>query len=314
MKKFIALFICINMLFGCGGMQGLQRKSADNLNKIIKQDNELYYNSEEGHTQDVEMFIKDKNIIRIRIPVEYNENIEDTPEELPYETNSWIKKSEKLNMECINHICDKMGCTTLERKCDINQYYVNIDLQYAGVPECTFNFVISTILLPVSIMAFISDPTRMIELHKCPHLTNDGAKFSVILKNNNGYEIGDPEAAGINFNFSVSPKEMILDCNKKYCRIVDENNEIVNKVKIIKKLSFNKEKIKELLIQEEKELKEYQQKRKQQKKECPGLYSTLYMAQQGYYIDPALGLSVAKKFEELHCGDWLNEQLSSYDY
>lgn len=286
MKKFIALFICINMLFGCGGMHQL-RTSEKN---------------KKGHNEQVKHIVMNKNETDIIIPVQYNEVYEGSlPNELPDELNKTLQQTPLTSTAKCNG------------NCNLNKDKLTIKLIYVKNSDINENFCtaawvgfLNPFLLPIALLKTISECTG----------TNLITDPNIIMLN--PFEKLNQQNLGVNVKFDITPKKMSISCDKKSCAIINEKGDPINNIKIEKTISINNKRIKELLIQEkekeEKELKEYQQKRKQQKKECPGLYSTLYMAQQGYYIDPALGLSVAKKFEELHCGDWLNEQLSGYDY
>ena len=68
------------------------------------------------------------------------------------------------------------------------------------------------------------------------------------------------------------------------------------------------------LARKAEENRKWRQKQRQQKKECPHLYRILYSAQQGYYVDPVMGITVAKRFDELDCGFWLNQQMNQAMY
>ena len=129
---------------------------------------------------------------------------------------------------------------------------------------------------------------------------------------------------GIIVKWQAKPDHLVWTCNSKSCAVCDEKGNIVNEILISKNLKVNPKEINQLLVQERKEEakqkaeeakrkaeedRKWRQKQRQQKKECPNLYRTLYWAQQTGYIDPIIGMKTAQRFDELDCGFWLNQQM-----
>ena len=130
---------------------------------------------------------------------------------------------------------------------------------------------------------------------------------------------------GIQVDYNVQPNLLQLDCSAKSCVIINPQAELVNKIVISKQINVNQKRINQLIAQEKKEKAEeakqkeeedrkWRQKQRLQKKECPGLYRTLYWAQQTGYIDPLIGIKTAKRFEELDCQWWLQDQMNQAMY
>ncbi len=276
MKKLISIFLCMSMLCACSGMKGLRRQSTTQLHKNIKENNEWYYNAEDGHNENVKMFVKDKYHAQIKIPVHYTEHIEPLPKKLPQILSTDLQSIDWNNID----MCER---------CEINQNELTIDLSYNGMTL-----------------------------------------------NNNHVSITNPwrkktwwKSHGLTATLEIFPNELNILCDKKSCQVLDSEEHLVNAINIHKTIAVDKQKIAQSIKEEElaeiqrkqeeakrkaEEDRKWRQKQRQQKKECPHLYRILYTAQQGYYVDPLLGITAAKRFEELDCGFWLNLQMNQAMY
>lgn len=96
-----------------------------------------------------------------------------------------------------------------------------------------------------------------------------------------------------------------LDNGEILCSFLEDGKKAREKVVIqakIKDLNILDQQIK---TEQKKTEIQFEQRRKVQKKECPELYRKLYRAQQGYYLDPIVGLKTSQRFDELGCSFWL---------
>lgn len=291
MKKVIALFLFINISCFCSGMVALQRQSTQKLNKIVKEGNEIYYNAETGHTQDVKMFIQDEMYAEIQIPLEFSEDIEETPKELPEKTQSVLERTNLLKMipSCSNCYIDNIKVNVkykdkngiMTDKSDIYAGYVKINLKYKGKDI---------------------QPKQY---------------YFRIMKN---WDIEEVSKAGIDTLFEVNPTSnyMVVECNKKSCLVYDDNKNIVNKISVFKKVSYNKSKLKELFAEEkqakieakrreQEEIKRKAQEEKikkrqhriQQEKCVPAIY---ILHQANYvYVDPFLQKQATDTYVQYNC-------------
>ena len=283
MKKIISICLSISLLCGCGGMKGLQRQSTQNLHKTVNENGQLYYNSENGHNSDVKMYVIDQHRARITIPIIYNKKIENI------EKINTIPslQTDPLTMLRAIGICH--NCTFDSNDNSSGEYeYISIQVIDNRGRDSSSTFSPSRI--------WITDP-----LNK--------SKFK--------------DMGIINAYFKVTPQEMDIVCNNKSCAVVDKQGNYVNKITINKSVTVNQKRIDELVAEEKKaeakrkaeeakkkaeENRKWRQKQRLQKKECPGLYRTLYWAQQTGYIDPMVGLRTAQRFEELESSWRLQQQ------
>lgn len=326
MKKFISICLCFSILCGCGGgMRGLQRQSTQNLHKIIDSDYELYWNDKEGHNNNVKMIKWDDYKAQIKIPVEYIENIEQTPQKLPN-----IVKRALDNLNTIQ-------CNYYDASIDKNFLTINTKYHWDNnTDKCFYTIIFGTLLFPITIFAFFSDKDNVINIFQkgCSKTLNSFSEEDQHFRIYIPWSAKELEEIGIKANITITPEDIFVSCNKKSCSILDMNNQFINKITIVKNISFNENKLDELLKKEKKEQEEFEklekqrkaeeakkkeeedrkwrEKRKLQKKECPGLYRTLYWAQQTGYIDPIVGLKTAQRFDELGCVFWLQEQTNGY--
>lgn len=331
MKKLINIFLCISILCGCGGMTGLRRQSSKNIHKKINEEGGLYYYDKKGHNDEVKMSIINKDYYKIKIPVTYTVNAKNLNK---------INTIPSLEYENTDNLSNQIGkCNN----CSINEEYLTIDMVYkmehGGDGKDIGLCIASIIFAPIGLIITIANKEASFKDLINVYRENCAGKGSLQIPET--INISEPEdmlelkeMGVIDYTFDVTPKQIKVSCNKKSCAVLDQNENFVNKVIINKKITINERKIKEIAaaeklaeqkrkIEEEKRKKEEakrqaeyeREQRRQQKlraKECPGLYRTLYWTQQGGYIDPIMGVKVARRFEELDCGTWLNEQLNGY--
>lgn len=323
MKKLINIFLCMSILCGCAGMPGLQRQSTTNLHKTTIEEDGLYYNDKEGHNKDVKMSIISKEYYRIEIPVDYSVNAKnlDKISTIPSLSKKVWTKGLTLNTQ---QLLSTMIPEVLKNQSLLSLSNEGIEYFNHDIAECN-NCSINKDYLTIDI---IHDKGTW----RAPGTIS-------ISESKNILEI---KATGvIDSTFAVTPKQMRVSCNNKSCAVIDENYKFVNKIVINRNITTNEKKIKELItaeklaeqkrkIEEEKRKKEEakrkaeearreaeyrKEQQKQQKlraRQCPDLYRILAMAQQGYYVDPIISVRAARRFEELDCGTWLNEQLNGY--
>lgn len=320
MKKIISIFLCINLLCGCGGMKGIQRKDPTPLHKTVKTNSELYYNDLEGHDKNVKMIIRDKYHATIKIPVKYSQNIDVIPEKLPEITR---EKLDNLNREA-KPIC--INCQLTERSLDIDMNYSE-NYGTWGVVVCplegvAFAFIYALVVIPLWISDGLNPISTFKEMAKIPIENCRGYKLGDIgiisIENPQGWdhlsyhkETGlsrELEEVGIEANIISEPNNLQVFCGKKYCNVVDESGEIVNEISIHREIRINKDKIKKLFKEERQKKAEQAEMRKQQKNECPILYHELLLFRQGY-IDPIEQVRVGRRFNELQCHEWVHEQM-----
>ncbi|WP_428065036.1 hypothetical protein [Candidatus Proelusimicrobium volucris] len=325
MKKIISICLSISFLCACGGMRGLQRQSTQNIHKTINENNEMYWNDKEGHTSDVKMVLQDENHSQIKIPVSYTVEVKnlDSILAVPSLKNENIAELQKTVGKCTN--------------CTLDKEYLTIDLVYQKGTGSVGACFINVVWLPSALITAFADDLSLGEVYKrecaikgelqIPEKINISETSNVLALKDIGV---------IKSTFTVSPKSMSVSCNQKSCSVIDENGKFVNKIFIHKYIEANQKRIEELTAEEKKaeakrkaeeakqkaeeakrkaeENRKWRQKQRQQKKECPHLYRILYSAQQGYYVDPVMGITVAKRFDELDCGFWLNQQMNQAMY
>ena len=291
MKKLINIFLCISILCGCGGIPKLriEKKYFEEMDY----NGAYYFTDNGGHNKNVKYEIIDDKTARITIPINYVEKQNGSiPEKLPSVIQDVLDKYHDL--ETVG-ICSGFK-TNFSRE---NKYF--------GCSNC----------------CEITNKKLIItaEYDKDVYERFIYSFFSI----DNPFSYLNQSNLGINIDYQVSPTEIFISCEKGSCSILDSNNNIVNEILISKIISVNQKKINTLLLKEEeyekirkqeeaKRQAEYEREQRRQQrlraKECPGLYRTLYWAQQGGYIDPIMGVKVARRFQELNCVVWVDEQLN----
>lgn len=291
MKKLIALFLCINILFGCSGMQ--QLRTSENYKK--------------GHNEQVKYAVIDKNkTAEITIPVSYDVKYKGSlPEELP---------------EKLKHTLEDIPLTNTARckgYCNIDNDKLTVYLTY-NRKSCGGNYLLiflSPLLLPL-IMG--------VNMFECGGL---GSGLEMVSKPDitivNPFEELNQQNLGVNVRFNIMPNGMTLSCSRKSCAVVDKQNIPVNKIKIEKTISIDNKRIKELFAEEEKikreeakrKAKEERIKKEIQKKQgfiCPSLLDTMTESGYKYKYSSYVRLELAKEFQKYECGEWLSHQPMEY--
>lgn len=117
------------------------------------------------------------------------------------------------------------------------------------------------------------------------------------------------------------PEILIMKCKRidkqnATCWFVDENGNTIKELVFKWKVSYPtdledqiKKEIKRIEQEKIKEDRQWDKKWEAIQKECPGLYRTLNFAQQGGYVDPVIGMKAAKRFQELNCDIYLQNQI-----
>lgn len=291
MKKLISLFLCINILLGCSGMQQL-RTSED---------------YKKGHNEQVKYAVIEKNkTAEIKIPVSYDVRYEGSlPNELPEKLNKAFKYTP---------LTSTAGC---EGYCRVDNNKLTVYLTYDR-KSCGGNYfflLLSPLLLPL-IMG--------VNMFECGGLGSGLEMVSGLdIKIINPFEDLNQQNLGVDVRFNVTPDKMRISCSRKTCAVVDEQKIPVNKIRIEKIISVNNKRIKELLAEEaeaerrkieeaERIAKHKREIQKKQKDICPSLIYTMTETGYQYKYSSYVRLELAKEFQEYECGEWLSSQPMEY--
>ncbi len=311
MKKIMCLLFCVSVLCACSSMQGL-RINNPNLPKGKQHiDEGLYYNDRDmvGHSEKVKHIITGKDSAQIHIPVKYNvkQNVE-IPNRLPKGTKEALKIANVKEVgKCWNpltyHTPILLKNDDSEQHCLLTPNILILKLQY------------------------YKENGAYVPLNEEFNIVDNWVNFNA-------------DNLGINTTYKAEPDYLKLSCSSINCVVLDKNENIVNEIIITKQIIVNEKRINELITKEKKEAEQiakewaeeeakrkakeakakeeeerrWRQKQRLQKKECPNLYRTLYWAQQTGYIDPLIGIKTAKRFEELDCQWWLQDQMNQAMY
>ena len=319
MKKILTILL-VSCLFcnACTNLPGLKRKSAQNLYQTVQEGAGRYYNAEDGHNRNVKIiFDKENGTVQIKIPVNYQENVQAIPKKIPEALAERIKD---INFNEVP-ICN--NCTLTEKELIIEKNY-----NQASVAGCILGSILVTPLMPIGALVCLADNSG-----ECS-LTNPYREVcsSNIDTDNNTIELLNTKSLqlyfkrhlensddlGLNVELHISPRSLSLKCDKKSCQVVDEKGKIVNNIFIKKIISVNQKKINQLLQQEAEKKRQdeikWQRLQRQQKKECPGLIRLLDQAQKGYiYLDPTQRYQTAQRFQALQCDLWLQWELRGWN-
>lgn len=292
MKKILILMISGILLSGCHSVQKLRVNY-----KPTGKNYSNYYQDKEGigHDENVKYSIVDENLSTIEIPIQYNASADQIPDKLPE-----ILESYRESLESV-------GACYEENESKNVRYMFN---------------------------KFIS----WCELSK-NKLTLNIRHGVDSINSNQSFYLRSPLSGlnrGIIYEWQAQPDHIVWKCDTKSCVVCDKEGNIVNKIVITKNTKVNIKEINQMFIEEKqaeakrkaeeakrqreeaarkkKEEMEAQRWARQQKKECPGLYRTLYWAQQGMYIDPIVGVKTVKRFEELGCQWWIQRQMNQAMY
>lgn len=280
MRKLLLLTVCGLPLLGCHGMQKLR-----------------YQNQrQDGHSRDVKYTVVNNTLSNIEIPVKYDVHADPIPAQLPKALEPYRKLFDEVG-ECSG-------------ECELSDKKLTLDVKFMkrGGERCfglDENGKALLFLPPFWLLApfYINTCTGV-------ELINPNQSFSL----NNPFAI---PSRSIVITWRAKPDYIELDCDSKSCVARDKEGSIINQILITKTIKVNAEEIKQLIVEERKEEdtrkaeedRKWRQKQRRQEKECPNLYRTLYLAQQGYYIDPIVGMKTAQRFDELDCGWWLNSRM-----
>lgn len=310
MRKFLAIYISINLLYGCGGMKGLRRQSSQNIHKTVQEQSELYYNDTYGHNEEVIMEVIDEHNAVLKIPIRYTQKIGSIPRTLPDVTKQVLEES---------HIADKsrtdVSNVVVCAHCLVDKNIMKIPLQYTET-NCGETVMMMTILSPMFLIAIPFVP-MLGSFSEFFSYIGDGVKEGCVssLKNQEGiglffkWNSRALSEVGIKLQVAITPANFKIICDKKACSVVDNNGKIVNEILVEKNLSLDSQKIQELLTKERKEKEAKRRRKEEQRAKCPGLFRQIVLFERGYYIDPIEHSHVVRKFAELECYEWVSEAM-----
>lgn len=297
MRKVLCLCLSVSLLCGCGSVHGLRINNSSIPVGKQKIEKGLYLNNKEkpAHNAQVKHEIISDTRVRISIPVHYEEkqNIP-VPSKIPEVLRKALDEYD-LNAvgKCLGH-------------CKIGKKMLDLELEYKKNEDCSTDSLIGMLLFPIGTLI-----TPLILLGECSIYITGPLNTEFTL--NSPFTRLNQANAGVTVAYQVTPDHLFVNCEEKYCVVVDKNKQIVNEIKILKMIEVDTKRIKELRIKEQKaheaEIKRLEQIQKIQKKECPNLYRILYFSQQGGYVDPVSGVQVMNRFEEINCAQWLQEQV-----
>lgn len=310
MRKFLAIYISINLLYGCGGMKGLRRQSSQNIHKTVQEQSELYYNDTYGHNEEVIMEVIDEHNAVLKIPIRYTQKIGSIPRTLPDVTKQVLEES---------HIADKsrtdVSNVVVCAHCLVDKNIMKIPLQYTET-NCGETVILTTIFSPIFLIAtpFVTMFGNVSEFFSS---IGDSVKEGCVssLKNQEGiglffkWNSRALSEVGIKLQVAITPANFKIICDKKACSVVDNNGKIVNEIFVEKNLSLDSQKIQELLTKERKEKEAKRRRKEEQRAKCPGLFRQIVLFERGYYIDPIEHSHVVRKFAELECYEWVSEAM-----
>lgn len=141
----------------------------------------------------------------------------------------------------------------------------------------------------------------------------------------NPFESLNKKNLGVQISYEAEPKEMVLSCDRKSCAVQDKQGNPVNKISIIKKMSVNQKRIKQLLDaevaaaakrkrQKEEQAKEEARMRKQSDRICPQLYDEWWGSGNLQYrkSDVIARYRWAQQWQEYNCNSWLQRVIGGY--
>lgn len=304
MKKTFILCVLFCTLCACNTMQGLR---VHNEGPVGKQqiNGGLYYNDKRvlGHDDQVKHKVIDQTRAKIEIPVQYQETMATLPKQLP---GSLKEALEEYDLKSIGK------CTA---PVTLTKQALTVDLNYKH-PECSDSLVLLFLLwplLPLTGPIYINDCTG-IELKPVD-------TFSIA----NPFESLNEKNLGVQISYEAEPKEMVLSCDRKSCAVQDKQGNPVNKISIIKKMSVNQKRIKQLLDaeaaaaakrkrQKEEQAKEAAKIQKQRERICPPLYDEMWgSGNLQYRKSDVIALNRwAKWWRTYDCDSWLRRVIGGY--
>ncbi len=284
MKKMFILCVLISTLCACNNMQGLQVQNEGPEGKQ-QTNGGLYYNNRQGigHDAQVKHKVIDKTHAQIEIPVQYQETMSALPKQLPDSLKEALKEYD-LN---------SVGKCTYPSS--LTKQALTLDLNYKQIEGGEKLLSLSALIwpLPLTVPVYIYNYTG-IELQ-------EQGEFSIA----NPFESLNEKNLGVQISYEAEPKEMVLSCNRKSCAVQDKQGNPVNNISIIKKMSVNKKRIKQLLNEEA------DAKRKQI---CPQLYDVMWGSGSLQYrqSDVIARYRWAQQWQEYNCNSWLQRAIGGY--
>lgn len=304
MKKMFILCVLSCTLCACNTMHGLRVHNGGPAGKQ-QINGGLYYNGQQfiGHDDQVKHKVIDKTHAQIKIPVQYQEKMPALPKQLPDSLREALKKYD------LNSVgkCTYPGSLTKQT--------LTLDLNYKQIEGGEEWLILSLLIWPLPLTApvYIYNYTG-IELKK-------QGEFSIA----NPFESLNKKNLGVQISYEAEPKEMVLSCDRKSCAVQDKQGNPVNKINIIKKMSVNKKRIKQLLDaeaaaaakrkrQKEEQAKEEARMRKQSDRICPQLYDEWWGSGNLQYrkSDVIAVHRWAKRWQSYECDSWLQRTIGGY--
>lgn len=293
----------------------LKRQSSYNIGSEVQVNGNTYILSETGHDKSVyyQYDREDTGNIKaldIHIPIIYKENIEAVPENLPTAlAQEWEQIKDSVGGNG-NLIKNGSGSTPLGKQEVVlsvkwNNYWYSY---YKPTFSSVSGFIVGVLLSPIAVpFGILGGGTTFFE---------DNASWELVAPED--FVSFSKKNLGISTQIAYYPKKLHLSCEEQKCVVLDEKNQPVNKVYIYKRLKVDQNKISQMLKEEEAERirKEKEQRifEAKQKKECPGLYQMmLYIQRYGTRV-PEVAIKTSRRFEELNCGYYINQQLNQYYY
>lgn len=304
MKKMFILCVLSCTLCACNTMHGLRVHNGGPAGKQ-QINGGLYYNGQQfiGHDDQVKHKVIDKTHAQIKIPVHYQETMAALPKQLPGSLKEALKKYD------LNSVgkCTYPGSLTKQA--------LTLDLNYKQIEGGEELLLLSLFIWPLPLTApvYIYNYTG-IEL-------KEQGEFSIA----NPFESLNKKNLGVQISYEAEPKEMVLSCDRKSCAVQDKQGNPVNKINIIKKMSVNQKRIKQLLDaeaaaaakrkrQKEEQAKEEARMRKQSDRICPQLYDEWWGSGNLQYrqSDVIAVHRWAKRWQEYDCNSWLRRVIGGY--
>lgn len=304
MKKMFILCVLISTLCACNTMQGLRVHNEAHVGKQ-QINGGLYYNNRQaiGHDAQVKHKVIDKTHAQIEIPVHYQETMAALPKQLPGSLKEALKE---YDLQSVGK-CTYPGSLTKQA--------LTLDLNYKQIEGGEELLLLSLFIWPLPLTApvYIYNYTG-IEL-------KEQGEFSIA----NPFESLNKKNLGVQISYEAEPKEMVLSCDRKSCAVQDKQGNPVNKISIIKKMSVNQKRIKQLLDaevaaaakrkrQKEEQAKEEARMRKQSDRICPQLYDEWWGSGNLQYrkSDVIARYRWAQQWQEYNCNSWLQRVIGGY--
>lgn len=298
------LCVLISTLCACNTMQGLRVHNEAHVGKQ-QINGGLYYNDRQaiGHDAQVKHKVIDKTHAQIEIPVHYQETMAALPKQLPGSLKEALKE---YDLQSVGK-CTYPGSLTKQA--------LTLDLNYKQIEGGEELLLLSLFIWPLPLTApvYIYNYTG-IEL-------KEQGEFSIA----NPFESLNKKNLGVQISYEAEPKEMVLSCDRKSCAVQDKQGNPVNKINIIKKMSVNQKRIKQLLDaeaaaaakrkrQKEEQAKEEARMRKQSDRICPQLYDEWWGSGNLQYrkSDVIAVHRWAQQWQEYDCNSWLQRAIGGY--